>query len=380
MRMAGSSREFHVLMARSCRHGARLERLEDRRFLSVAPLPALLHRAEIAVVAFEISIGRPTVDAPHELTFERPVNEATAALELVLPLTHASEVVSASLAAEIPRFKASGTEDLNPPINEPLSPRILAGGPAGGLDGQNAARHFVLIPDLADTGFEPVTFFGFLRSLDLVRASLFEVSIAVPVTDAARATMSRSGHDIETLETSRHATPNSPAGMGQNVDSESGLVLDRLTTVEPGMRSARADGLTNSPPKTVSHLVAEERAAPNQAVAASQHQPLEGDGLAASMWHDLLLPRLSYDAAVFGAALADFVSEAEELGVGLLTILADIPVEGEMALVAGLIGGGIAYRHAREGRRRERAEEQEVLRARFIDVPASVRLRGRAIA
>jgi hypothetical protein len=58
-------------------------------------------------------------------------------------------------------------------------------------------------------------------------------------------------------------------------------------------------------------------------------------------------------------------------------MLSDPVATGEAAIVTGLIGAGLAYRHWRGMEQREQGEEQELLSARFIRGPASLRLSRR---
>lgn len=105
------------------------------------------------------------------------------------------------------------------------------------------------------------------------------------------------------------------------------------------------------------------------ASSASDHF---SDDLLASVVDDLLTPRFTCDAAALSVAIGDIATQVDELGVRLLEMLSDPVVMGETALVAGLVGAGLAYRH----RRGERAEEAELLSSRFIRGHASLRLAG----
>jgi hypothetical protein len=93
--------------------------------------------------------------------------------------------------------------------------------------------------------------------------------------------------------------------------------------------------------------------------------------------HDLLTPQFTCDAAALSVAIDEIAAQAEELGVGLLGMFADPVALGEAALVAGVVGAGLAYRHWRGGRRQGKDEEQELLSARFIRGHASLRLANR---
>jgi hypothetical protein len=114
--------------------------------------------------------------------------------------------------------------------------------------------------------------------------------------------------------------------------------------------------------------------------AASAAIPSSESGESAavgSLIQDLLTPRLAFNAEALSFAINEFAAQADELGVGLLSMLSDPVATGEAAIVTGLIGAGLAYRHWRGMEQREQGEEQELLSARFIRGPASLRLSRR---
>lgn len=353
--MPRSMWEPRALTARLFGRDARFERLEGRRCLSAASFPALPHGPGFHVAAFEVVAFNAT------------------AVPLAVPSADGHH--AHSLVVSEKEWAAA------PPLNAPVAQRMMTAGAGSGqnADGEAAGRVFVWMPgDPSGLGFSGwATSFApdeHLRFAELVRESLLEASFAVLAPEAARASINHADHDIGPLEGARHATPGLPAGMGQTVESDRGLEFSRATSGNIGSSVANLDAITNTPPETVSPLVALGGNTPSPADHGSRDHEQGHDSTTASTWHDLLLPRFSCDVATLGAALADFVSEADDLGIGLLSILAEVPSEGELALVAGLVGAGAAYRYARDGQKREWAKEQEVLRARFIGAPACIRL------
>ena len=394
--MARSSTKSSALVSPRRRRFAGIERLEGRCFLSAAPLPAPLHVSQIHVAPLEVSPPMLVLDAGRA---EHPVQEIVKlpASPVYLPaaLSPGSRGTPALFEDLLSRAPASvqwnepATDHMSgriPPLIESSFARIVESDLSALEEshGQTAIRFFIWTPDSGGLGFAagPANFASddHLRLVQLARESLLGAGMVASLPDGARAPADHSTHDIDTLKTSRTATPSTPAGMGQNVESERGLELGRLNLSDRSPSLVDSGAFADSTPEAVSHLVAFSGQALRQPASkpSSEESPLAV--AAEPVKHDLLLPRFMCDAAALRAALADFVSEAEELGVSLMSILADMSTEGEAALVTGLLGAATAYRYAREGRRRERADEQEVLRARFIDAPISIRLRRKASA
>ncbi len=90
---------------------------------------------------------------------------------------------------------------------------------------------------------------------------------------------------------------------------------------------------------------------------------------------EVLAPNFALDAAALTVAMNDFAAQADELGAGLLEILSPV-ASGEAALVAGVLGAGLAYRHWCGSRCDRRSEEQDLLSSRFIRGHASIRIGG----
>lgn len=364
--MARSSREFPARLSARRHRYAGFERLEGRCFLSAAPFPAPPHLPHVHLAPFEVMPPALVADAGHA---ERPVEGIGKGFS-VTPIADAPPVLSTTVrlnnslspAGETFQFKALNDRESGLPLNVPSVSRIFADGliAADNADSQRGLRLIVwMSADPGEMGFAEgsATFVpdGRLRLTQLVRESLFEEGIVVPTADGVRAPTNHAGHDIDVSEMSRHATPGSPVG-GQIVESEPTVKFARWTPGESGLNSADSDALTDSPPEAVSHLVALGGEALDKPAGKVAGDPPHVANAAASTRHDLLLPRFSCDPEALRAALAGFVSEAEELGVSLMSMLGEMSTEGEAALVAGLLGAGTAYRYARDGRRRERAD------------------------
>ncbi|MGH7140845.1 MAG: hypothetical protein ACREHD_34370, partial [Pirellulales bacterium] len=169
--------------------------------------------------------------------------------------------------------------------------------------------------------------------------------------------------------------------LGQSAETEATLVGGGRAIIGASPASAegsRPDGFSVAH-ATVGYLVAFEEIAVS--AAAGSLSVLRGsrfadDALAAFVVDDLLTPHFACDAAALSVAITDLAARIDELGVGVLDLLADPLPVGEAALVAGLVGAGLACRHWRGGRRDERAEQEELLSSRFLRGHASLRLAG----
>jgi hypothetical protein len=128
----------------------------------------------------------------------------------------------------------------------------------------------------------------------------------------------------------------------------------------------------------VGHLVAFGKSAGSWAAWASTEPDAADDALvttAATAIHDLLLPQFTLDGAALGAAISDLVSEAEELGGDLMALLTDAISSREATLVAGAVAAGVAWWQWRDDRHRHKSEAWQIISARFITGPESLRVR-----
>lgn len=222
------------------------------------------------------------------------------------------------------------------------------------------------------------------RMVELPHELLADARASMSPVDGVRSSASGSVSVDPAGHGERQASVGLAALLGQNAETEAALVGGRrsIVGVSPGIPAAgdgsKLDG-SSAMGATVGYLVAFDQIAVSSAagsLAALSRSRLVEDGLVASLVEDLLTPHFACDAAALSFAINDLAEQVEELGAGFFDLLADPVTTGEAALVAGLVGAGLAYRHCRGGRRNERAEQEELLSSRFIRGHASLRLAG----
>ena len=342
-----------------------LEWLERRQLFNMGPVhfpAAVVHFADFAS-PFSPPMGIvetfQRVHGPPE--FARPADH----YELQPPRGGLDSVSPFGIAAFATRMAPPlfGTADLR---GDMTANRMLL---LPTIDGQGGSVGDA--PPPGDGGEQPpLHYFG------LVHDFWAETRLAIFSLDAARpASVSPEGPGNE-AGVPRHSSNGPVLGIQGRQSAESGA-LDFGAPSTVGHESVSTDDVTWSStggPReqasaTVSHLVAfndAEIGAANEISSSSAKTTLDPWDQMATALHELLTPRIACDAATLGVALADLMAEADELGVGLLGVLGYPTAVRPAALVAGLVGAGIAYRHWRGGREREAAEKRELLSARFI--------------
>lgn len=360
-----------------------IERLEGRWLLSVAPLPAPPEDSHVAV--FQAAPAPPTVIVDSG-RHDRTLAVMEVGDDQFAPPPPVAGDPAAPQILDSPAFRLAplgGVLPLtavgSPPTTTRAIPAVFA--QAGNLDGDSSVRFADVAPD-----FEPLIGFAtmlvqddlasdpHLRLFETARESRFDASQPAILPDSARVSPSGGSHDDAILESQRQATPGSATTPGQNAETEATFGAGPMTS-----HLHREELPTEAAPsrETVSHLVAFNRSDLDGPTGetAPNGRPSGGNWTAAaSVLNDLLVPRFAGDAASLGVALTDLLAEADELGDGLLGLLTGPPVTCEAALVAGLVGAGVAYRHWRGGQRREENEAREVLWATFVSGPASLRI------
>jgi hypothetical protein len=189
--------------------------------------------------------------------------------------------------------------------------------------------------------------------------------------------------DVLTTEGDRRVTSALTALFGQSAETDTVLVGRGRVLGDNHYKTgegAQANELATEP---VGYLVAFDTMALGLglgAVSAAGQPQVVGQTAFSFLLEDLITPSFSYDTAALSIAINDLVDQADEMGGGLLGMLGDSATSGEAALVAGLVGAGLAYRHWRGGQRRKLSEDRELLSARFLRGPASLRLHRRITA
>ena len=375
-----------------------VERLEVRQLLSASPLPAPPSAAPVAVWVASVPPAG-TADTWH---FDRSVTEFHAAsgqaVQPFIPAQSSPEVKAfgAAQPADLPRARGAELQ----PIKDLFAPTatlsrfdaILPDSPRGSdatfnrfvlfmSDGWQVAQ-FGQMPGPEGTSPDP-----HIRYFELVHESWVESRLAALTPDSVHS----ADNDAVMVGGARSGERHASASLvlfGQSAESDTVFIgRDRsIGDVQRGIVPADGDGSESADNAAeraiVGYLVAFDEVALGWGVDAvsAVARPLEsGDrGAVTSLMHELLTPRLTYDAEALSVALTDVVAQAEELGFGLLGMLTDPVASGEAALVTGVVGMGLVYRHWRGGQRREQLEEQELLSARFIHGPASLRLGRRS--
>ncbi|HVX14254.1 MAG TPA: hypothetical protein VHC22_23915 [Pirellulales bacterium] len=230
------------------------------------------------------------------------------------------------------------------------------------------------------SGMNGMPFDPHVRFLDLAHDPLTEARSTLSSPDTGHNTTS----DILTTEADRHVSSTLAALFGQSAETDAvfvgrGRVLgDNQYKVGEG---SQAD--EGSREQAVGYLVAFDKLALGWglgAAAAAGQAPGASKVALSFLLNDLLTPSFSCDAAALSIAINDLVAQADEMGGSLLDVFSDVATSGEAALVTGIVGAGLAYHHWRGEHRRKLSEDRELLSARFIRGPASLRLHRRTPA
>ena len=147
---------------------------------------------------------------------------------------------------------------------------------------------------------------------------------------------------------------------------------------QPAAENARLDLPDALSPAdfVVSYLVALQGGEAVTAGGAAYALAERGSAAVQSLLHDLLQPKRPVDDAAIGIALGGLFADAEQVGTSLVEMLSDPVRSAEFAVATGVIAAGFAGRQLQEREARERAEARQMLAARFIRGPESVRLFG----
>lgn len=371
------------------RHRQGIEYLETRQLLNVAPTspepPAAVWTARVAA-------------------FHEPATADLAQRPPVEVIFIADAAVHSAENSMAPKFFGE------PPFNVPafIGKSILDVGvfkpmPAGTSDDASPSAIRSVDPRGFDPGFERAVFFvedgwqpaefgmfagpdgtgfdGRPRFAEVLRAPLGDARLAMSPLDGVRSSNGALAYFDSAADGERHATAGFAILFGQSAESEAlykgGRTVGSALSTGPWGHADDSGPIESAQRSAVGYLVAFNDTAWSASIgaAASVQAAQQGAEQAASLFQDVLAPRFAFDAAALAVAIDDLAAQADELGVGLLELLSPV-ASGEAALVAGMVGAGLAYRHWRGARRAQQSEEQDMLSSRFIRGPASMRIGG----